>query len=55
MGLISASSGEGRDRQITVSRVQCKRHPLIELLNQLLESKGSDPLFSRIDLIPPTG
>jgi hypothetical protein len=55
MGLISASSGEGRDRQITVSRVQCKRWPLIELLNQLLESKGSDPLFARIHLIPPTG
>jgi hypothetical protein len=55
MGLLSASIGKEPNRQLTVRRSPCNPRPLIDLLNQLIESKGSDPLFSRIKLIPPSG
>ncbi|EFX86603.1 hypothetical protein DAPPUDRAFT_222018 [Daphnia pulex] len=55
MGMLSSSIGKEPKRQLTVRRSPCKPRPLIELLNRLIESKQSDPLFSRINLISPTG
>ncbi len=54
MGMVSKSFGKEPNRQITVRRSPCTFRPLVELLNQLIESNGSDPLFEKVCLIPPT-
>ena len=54
MGMLSRSIGKEPNRQLTVRHAPSQHRPLVELLNQLIESKGSDPLFSLISIIPPT-
>ncbi|XP_032786532.1 uncharacterized protein LOC116924059 isoform X2 [Daphnia magna] len=51
--LHSSSIGREPNRQLTVRRSRRKR-PLVELLNELIESQGEDPLFEKMYLIPPT-
>ncbi|KZR98485.1 putative NF-kappa-B-repressing factor [Daphnia magna] len=51
--LHSSSIGREPNRQLTVRRSRRKR-PLVELLNELFESQGEDPLFEKMCLIPPT-
>ncbi|XP_032791692.2 uncharacterized protein LOC116928708 [Daphnia magna] len=51
--LHSSSIGREPNRQLTVRRSRRKR-PLVELLNELFESQGEDPLFEKMYLIPPT-
>ncbi|KAI9554268.1 hypothetical protein GHT06_019540 [Daphnia sinensis] len=52
MGLHSKSVGKEPNRQLTVRRSRRKR-PLVELLNELIESQGEDTLFEKLYLISP--
>ncbi|XP_057372955.1 uncharacterized protein LOC130693773 [Daphnia carinata] len=53
MGLYSLSTGKEPNRQLTVRRSVRKR-PLVELLNELIDSQGEDPLLEKMNTIPPT-